>query len=99
MTVVGTSSTNTEGIHICEDDVAGGNAGIDESEGGRDDIHSWALICRSSLMKKIVIDFGYGFLRRNCKGPIHAMSRWGWSTMFNMCSIVQWCYLHVMSMK
>ncbi|KAL6505549.1 Potassium transporter 6 [Orobanche hederae] len=28
----------------------------------------------SSLIKKIVIDFGYDFLRRNCRAPNHALS-------------------------
>ncbi|KAF6157348.1 hypothetical protein GIB67_004286 [Kingdonia uniflora] len=117
MTVVGTSSTNTEGIHICEDDVdpfevAGPSERreirvpklgprkrvrfvlpetpqidvfaqeemqelMEAREAGMTFIlgHSYVRVKRgSSLMKKIVIDLGYGFLRRNCRGPIHAMS-------------------------
>ncbi|KAF8390380.1 hypothetical protein HHK36_024906 [Tetracentron sinense] len=37
--------------------------------------HSYVRAKRgSSMVKKLVIDVGYDFLRRNCRGPIHALS-------------------------
>ncbi|XP_038717934.1 potassium transporter 8-like [Tripterygium wilfordii] len=115
MTVVGTSSSNFEGIRMCEDDAEVSETGASElreiksPEIGRKRVrflvpqspqvdiqareelrelmeareaglafilgHSYVRTKRgSSLMKKIIINFGYDFLRRNCRGPNYALS-------------------------
>ncbi|KAK9276152.1 hypothetical protein L1049_005683 [Liquidambar formosana] len=118
MTVVGTSSTHTEGIQMCEDDLDNAeSAGTSELREIRSPIviqprkkvrfivpespqidmsaqeelqelmeareagvayilgHSYVRAKQgSSLLKKLVINLGYDFLRRNCRGPAHALS-------------------------
>ncbi|KAK9272315.1 hypothetical protein L1049_002686 [Liquidambar formosana] len=116
MTVVGTSSSNLEGIRMCEDDpdfselvgtselreirsperlrkrvrfVMPESPQIDidaqeelqelmeAREAGMAFImgHSYVRAKRgSSLIKKVVINFGYDFLRRNSRGPAYAFS-------------------------
>lgn len=117
MTVVGTSSSNLEGVRLCEDD-----AGTSQKEGSSSELvevispqklrkrvrflvpesprmeretreelkelmeareaglafimgHSYVRAKRgSSFMKKVVINFGYDFLRRNSRGPTYALS-------------------------
>lgn len=117
MTVVGTSSSNLEGVRLCEDD-----AGTSQKEGSSSELvevispqklrkrvrflvpesprmeretreelkelmeareaglafimgHSYVRAKRgSSFMKKVVINLGYDFLRRNSRGPTYALS-------------------------
>ncbi|KAJ7974545.1 Potassium transporter [Quillaja saponaria] len=116
MTVVGTSSSNSEGVRMCEDDPDSSKVeGISElrqdksperpkkrvrfvvpespeidwdareelrelmeaREAGMAFImgHSYVRAKRgSSWIKKVVINFGYDFLRRNSRGPSYALS-------------------------
>ncbi|XP_057983001.1 potassium transporter 8-like [Malania oleifera] len=116
MTVVGTSSSNFEGVRMCEADADSfemiGTSELREIRspervrkrvrfvvpespqvdmGAREELqvlmeareagmafimgHSYVRAKRgSSLMKRIVINFGYDFLRRNSRGPVYALS-------------------------
>lgn len=117
MTVVGTSSSNSDGIRMCEDEDAdistpGGTSELTEIKSPRklkkkvrfvvperqqidsdamEELqelteareagmvyilgHSYVHAKRgSNLMKKLAINIGYDFLRRNSRGPSHALN-------------------------
>ncbi|XP_031406935.1 potassium transporter 8 isoform X2 [Punica granatum] len=121
LTVVGTSSSNLEGVQLCEEDVISELSSKGDNSVELDEIkstennkprkrvrflvpesqemdrdtkvelkelmeareagmafimgHSYVRAKRgSSLMKRLVINFGYDFLRRNSRGPSYALS-------------------------